>query len=123
MDPDFDSFAAQVGIDAMMFRVLDLSRDFDGSIRKKLLSFRAAWRRAEIQNIARLSGRPGAATDAAGVVYRLCKLRDPPSLEDWAAMSPVEARLALQGRQCSPWAAVLALSRIGAFDTGEDEEA
>lgn len=107
----------------MLFRVLDLSRDFDGAIRKRLLSFRAAWRKAEVQNIARLSGRPGAGMEAAGVVYRLCKLLEPPPLEEWVQMSAVEARLTLQGPQCSPWAAVLALNRIGAFDTGELEGA
>lgn len=121
--PDFDSFAAQVGIDAMMFRVIDLSRDFDDEVRKKLLSFRSAWRKAEVQNIARLSGTPGTSLGAAAVVYRLCKLLNPPSLSEWAAMSAVEARLTLLGRQCSPWAAALALHQVGAFNTDQPEGA
>ena len=121
--PDFDSFAAQVGIDAMMFRVIDLSRDFDNEVRKKLISFRSAWRRAEVQNIARLSGSRGTSLGAAAVVYRLCKLLNQPRLDEWAAMSAVEARLTLLGQQCSPWAAVLALHETGAFDTSTREEA
>ena len=51
--PDFDSFVANVGIDAMMFRVIALCRDMDDPILRMLRSFRAEWRRAEEQNIAR----------------------------------------------------------------------
>lgn len=121
-EPDFDSFASQVGIDAMMGRVIALSRDFDDSIRRQLRSFRSAWRRAEVQNIARAAGKGEGALAAAGAVYRLCKLLEPPKLDEWAEMTAVDARVTLLGAQCSPWAAVLALNQLGAFDAGAPED-
>ena len=121
-EPDFDSFAQQVGIDTMMARVIALSRDFDDSIRRQLLAFRAAWRRAEVQNVARAAGKGEGALGAAGAMYRLCKLLQPPSLDEWERMTMVDARLALLGPQCSPWAAVLALNQLGAFDAGSPED-
>ena len=120
-EPDFDSFAVEVGIDAMMTRVIDLGRDFDATIRRRLRSFRTAWRKAEIQNVARNTGRAGAPIEAAAAVYRLCKLLEPPKLDEWSEMDPSDARLALLGPRCSPWAAVLALNRLGAFDTGDPD--
>ena len=103
----------------MMSRVIALCRDFENTIRRRLLSFRSAWRKAEIQNLARATGRAGASLEAAGALYRLCKLLRPPKLEDWGALTPVEARVTLMGARCSPWAAVLALNRLGAFDPGD----
>ena len=106
----------------MISRVIALGRDFDNTIRRRLLSFRSAWRKAEIQNVARATGRPGASLEAAGALYRLCKLLEPPTLDDWAAMTPAEARLTLLGARCSPWASVLALNRVGAFDPGDQAD-
>lgn len=111
-----------MGIDALLFRVVDLSRNFDPAVRKRLLAFRAAWRKAEIQNVARNSGVPGASPGSAAVPYALCKLLHPPSLEDWADMTGPEAQEALAGPRCSPWACVLALEQLGAFDPGDEEE-
>lgn len=116
MPPDFDSFATRVGIDAMLFRVIALGRDLPPVVRRRLLQFRSAWRQAEVQNVARNSGRKGATPAAAAVPYRLCKLLDPPSVARWAAMSAAEADETLRGPQCSPWACVLALNELGAFD-------
>lgn len=123
VSPDFDSYAVNVGIDALFSRVIDMGRDFDSTVRKRLLAFRTAWRRAEMQNVARNSGIPGATPATASVPYTLCKLLDPPSLEDWAAMSAPEAQEVLDGPQCSPWACVLALEQLGAFDPGDDPDA
>jgi hypothetical protein len=111
-----------VGIDAMMTRVIRLSRDFDNAILRQLSSFRTAWRKAEVQNVARATGKGDGAFQASNVLYRLCKLLNPPSLEEWAGMTAVEARLTLLGPRCCPWAAVLALERIGAFDTTAPEQ-
>jgi hypothetical protein len=111
-----------VGIDAMMARVIALGRDWDDSIRRQLLGFLAAWRRAEIQNVARAVGKGEGALGAAGVLYRLCKLLKPPTLDEWGLMTGVDARLALLGPQCSPWAAALALHMLGAFDAGSPED-
>ena len=121
--PDFDSFATRVGIDAMLFRVIAMGRDLEPVVRKRLLDFRAAWRKAEVQNVARNSGRKGATTAAAAVPYQLCKLLDQPSVADWAEMSAYEADDVLRGPLCSPWACVLALSRLGAFDMASQDEA
>lgn len=107
----------------MMARVIALSRDLDASILRQLLSFRSAWRRAEVQNIARATGKGEGALAAAGALYRLCKLLQPPPLEAWGAMTAVDARLTLLGPQCSPWAAVLALNQLGAFDGGSPDDA
>jgi hypothetical protein len=111
-----------VGIDAMMARVIALGRDWDNPIRRQLLSFRSAWRRAEIQNVARALGRGDGALGAAGALYRLCKLLEPPTLDEWGQMTAVDARIALLGPSCSPWAAVLALNGLGAFDAGSPED-
>jgi hypothetical protein len=121
-EPDFDSFAQLVGIDAMMARVIALGRDWDDSIRRQLLSFRSAWRRAEVQNVARAVGKGEGAAGAAGALYKLCKLLKPPTLDEWGQLTPVDARLTLLGQQCSPWAAVLALNGLGAFDAGSPED-
>jgi hypothetical protein len=121
-EPDFDSFAAQVGIDAMISRVIRLSRDFEPEILRQLASFRSAWRRAEVQNVARAAGKGPGAYEASNVLYRLCKLLHPPTLEEWSEMGGVEARVALLGPRCSPWAAVLALESIGAFDVSVPEQ-
>lgn len=122
MEPDFDSFAMNVGIDVMLSRVIALSRDFDKDIKGKLSSFLEAWRRAEIQNVARASGRGEGALEAAKVLYTLCKLLHPPTLEEWTRMTRMEARETLMGPKCSPWAAVLALDEIGAFDSTSPED-
>lgn len=119
VSPDFDSFAVNVGIDALLFRIVDLSRNFESSVRRRLLSFRDAWRRAEIQNVARNTGVVVASPSAAAVPYALCKLLSPPSLEDWADMTALEAQETLAGPRCSPWASVLALEQLGAFDPGD----
>ena len=105
----------------MMTRVIQLCRDFPDDILRQLSSFRTAWRRAEVQNVARATGKGDGAFQASHVLYRLCKLLRPPTLEEWAGMTAVDARLALLGPRCCPWAAVLALERIGAFDTTAPE--
>ena len=110
--PDFDSFASEVGIDAMMFRVIMLSRDLDDSLLRMLRSFRREWRTAEEQNIAR---NQGYSMDSARTMYRLCKLEDPPA--NWADLSDKEAAEALNGPLCNPFASVLALHKLGAFDS------
>jgi len=110
--PDFDSFVANVGIDAMMFRVIALCRDMDAPILRMLRSFRAEWRRAEEQNIAR---NLRCNLDSARTIYRLCRLLDPPA--DWMYLSDEEATEALNGRLCNPFASALALHDIEAFDS------
>ena len=107
----------------MMGRVIALSRDLDNSILRQLLSFRSAWRRAEVQNIARATGSGEGALVASNVLYRLCKLLHAPGLDEWGAMTAVDARLTLLGPQCSPWASALALNRLGAFDPGSPDDA
>jgi hypothetical protein len=107
----------------MMSRVIALGRDFDSTIRRRLVSFRNAWRKAEIQNLARATGRAGPSLEAAAALYRLCKLQDPPQLKEWGEMTPADARLTLLGPRCSPWAAVLALNKLGAFDPGDQYDA
>ena len=111
-----------VGIDALLFRVIDVSRDFHAPVRRRLLAFRDAWRRAEVQNVARNSGVAGASPSTASVPYTLCKLLSPPSLEEWADMTAPEAQETLAGPRCSPWACVLALEQLGAFDPGDSDD-
>ena len=110
--PDFDSFVANVGIDAMMFRVIALCRDMDDPILRMLRSFRAEWRRAEEQNIAR---NFRCDLDSARTIYRLCRLLKPPA--DWVLLSDEEAAETLNGPLCSPFASVLALHEVEAFDS------
>lgn len=111
---DFDSFAGQIGIDCMLFRLMDTTRDMPNEIRSLLRSLRAAWRKAEIQNVSRETRAPPA---AAEMLYRLCRLLTPPTDAAWRAMSDAEADAALAGPTCSPFASALALNRLGAFES------
>ena len=98
----------------MLFRLMDTTRDMPNEIRSLLRSLRAAWRKAEIQNVSRETRAPPA---AAEMLYRLCRLLTPPTDAAWRAMSDAEADAALTGPTCSPFASALALNRLGAFDS------
>ena len=108
----------KVGIECMFTRVIQLSRDLDAITLKRMRQFRDAWRRAEIQNIARFTHSDHA---GAAILYTLCRLLTPPSVAGLEAMPPEEVQLTLRGKRCSPWASALALHDLGAFDLDRDE--
>ena len=118
---DFDSFLRQVGIEPLWFRVLDLSRDFDEAILKRLRAFRAAWRRYEIQNIARHEGDK--TTRRATIEYGLCRLLYPPTQAQVEGMSAAQLADTLTEKECGRWTSALALRGLGAFDFDEEDEA
>lgn len=137
--PDFDSVLGRVGVEALWFRVLDLSRDFDEGVLQRMGAFRSAWRRHalflftwvcvyycnrarryEVQNIARHRGDK--TVSRAGIEYKLCRLLRPPTQEELDAMGPVELAQTLRGPVCGRWTSVLALSGLGAFDFSQDDQ-
>ena len=115
----------------MLFRVIAMSRDLDAVILRRIKQFRGAWRRTEVFNIeARQRERVDGKRYDAALLYALCKLRDQPSEEEILKMSPLELKQTLAGPRCSPWACILALHELGAFDSshariqegGEEEQ-
>jgi hypothetical protein len=120
-EPDLDSFVALVGVEALWFRVVDLSQDFGDPLLRRLKAFRSAWRQYEVQNIARRRGEKS--VRSAGVEYKLARLLDPPRQAQLDAMDPQQLQATLKGPVCGRWASVLALRELGAFDFADPREA
>ena len=116
---DLDSCLRLVGIDALWYRVVDLSRDFDEAILKRLKAFRSAWRKYEVQNVARHQGDKS--TRRAAVECRLCRLLDPPTQREVDQSTPAQLAETLAGDECGRWTSVLALRGLGAFDFDEED--
>ena len=106
----------QIGVDAMMFRVIAMSRDLDTLILRRIRQLRAAWRRAEVDNIEAKLRHKVDNEYSAPLMYALCKLLDPPTPDKLAQMHPMEIKQVLAGPRCSQWACILALHELGAFD-------
>ena len=106
-DNDFESALETFGIDALLFRSMQLCPESMSPVFK---DFRVSWRWLEIDRIRRKT--PGLTMRTAQGLYLLCKLLNPPV--DLPQEKGLADRL-LNGPRCSPWTAVLALRELGAF--------
>jgi hypothetical protein len=107
---DFQSAVGKFGINALLFRLIDLCEGYPDEFLRQLKDFRASWQWREIERV-RLA-HPGIQIKAAFRLYYLCSLLFPPE-EDGDPFKD-EAVFA-QDQFCSPWNAVMSLDAIGAF--------
>lgn len=114
VDNDFESALETFGIDALIFRSIQLCPTVMQPILK---DFRTSWRWLEIDRLRRSTGLT--MRNASGV-HILCRLLDPP-----VHLPPDKdtAERVIRGPKCSPWSAVLALRELGAFTESFSSEA
>lgn len=111
MRNDFQSALRMFGINALLFRLIDLCAGYPASFRSQLLDFRACWQWREIERV-RIAN-PGLDAQAAYRLYYLCTLLDPPDhipQEKGLADAIFDVQV-----YTSPWNSVLSLDNIGAF--------
>ena len=100
------------GINALLFRLIDLCQGYPQEFLGQLKDFRASWQWREIERV-RLS-HPGFETKSAFRMYYLCSLLNPPN-DDRPMIKELEDAVFSIREYCSPWTAVLSLDAIGAF--------
>lgn len=117
-EPSFDSFAACVGSEALLFRLMETCRDSDDDIKSLLRSLFSSWRNAEISTLAKRQ-YGGNMVGRARLDYLFAKLLDPPV--DYPSTAKGLAAV-LKSDKCSPWASVLPLYNMGAFVAASKED-
>ena len=108
---DFQSAVGKFGINALLFRLIDLCEGYPVAFLRQLKDFRASWQWREIERV-RL-GHPGLETKAAFRLYFMCSLLFAP--DDADPFKDDDAAFMAQDEFCSPWNAVMSLNAIGAF--------
>lgn len=109
---DFQSAVDKFGINAMLFRIIDLCEGYPASFRNKLVDFRAGWQWREIARVRHANPE----LDARGAhrLYYLCTLLNAPdNIPDVPELA--DAVLDLHDF-CCPWNSVISLEGVGAFD-------
>jgi hypothetical protein len=108
---DFQSAVGKFGINALLFRLIDLCQGYPPEFYNQLLSFRSSWQWREIERV-RLANK-GLEAKEAYRLYFLCTLLFPPTQD---LPKELEEELLFQNREyCSPWTSVIPLENVGAF--------
>lgn len=107
---DFQSAVGKFGINALLFRLIDLCEGYPPEFLGQLKDFRASWQWREIERV-RLAN-PGLDVRAAFRLYYLCSLLFPP---DESLLKEFQDAVFETREYCSPWNSVMSLDAIGAF--------
>ena len=108
---DLDSNLREFGATALMFRTIQLCKHYPKALKNELKDFRRVWQWKEIENVVR--SKPELDLRSAHTMYALCTLITVP-----ARLPGTQEELqALLNRSptCSPWASLLALKKLKAF--------
>ena len=109
---DFQSAVGKFGINALLFRLIDLCQGYPAAFLSQLKDFRSSWLWREIERV-RLA-HPGYEIKSAFRLYYLCSLLNPPN-DDGTFLKEVEDQVFAIREYCSPWTSVMSLEAIGAF--------
>jgi hypothetical protein len=108
---DFQASLGLFGINALLFRITRLCKDYPRSFRDQLLDFRLNWQRLELTRVQ--ANSLGLDRLGAYSVYAMCTLMRAPA-DVMPGKDALDALLAVTD-YCSHWRSVLALDHVGAF--------
>ena len=97
----------------MLLRVNDLSYEADVQVRQMQSQLLSSWRRYEVDNMIRNNGAGEKDREVAELVYKFCKLMDPPRVLPGDKIAQKEV---LSSPERCPWACVRILHMLRAFN-------